>query len=89
VSKLFMANQFQQGLHNEQAKQLAPVDEPQVFILGYDYALPCGRGKTFLEDANGVVQKLVGSWGIAGIQTYNFLEIGLPEYRGPRVKASC
>jgi hypothetical protein len=53
------------------------------------YALPCGRGKTFLEDANGVVQKLVGSWGIAGIQTYNFLEIGLPEYRGPRVKASC
>jgi hypothetical protein len=71
VSKLFSANQFQEGMYQQQAHQLAPVDETNVVILSYDYALPFGRGKMLLGGASGFMQELVGGWDVAGINTYH------------------
>jgi hypothetical protein len=70
-SKMFLANQFQEGMFSQQAKQLAIADETNVVVLSYDYALPFGKGRTFLSGSNQFVQHVVGGWDIAGIQTYN------------------
>jgi hypothetical protein len=45
------------------------------FTGSFDYALPFGKGRQFLSNAHGLVNQLVGGWGMAGIVT---LRSGLP-----------
>jgi hypothetical protein len=44
-------------------------DATQNLVLSYVYKFPIGKGKRFLNQP-GVVDKLLGGWGLAGIQTY-------------------
>jgi hypothetical protein len=45
-------------------------DVPHTFILAYTYQLPFGRGKKFGSNSSGIVNGLIGGWGISGIQRY-------------------
>ncbi|MGE5111819.1 MAG: carboxypeptidase regulatory-like domain-containing protein [Acidobacteriaceae bacterium] len=54
---------------------VALYEMPQTLKLNYSYDLPFGRGRMFLNDTNGIGNKilngLVGGWGLAGITTWN------------------
>ncbi len=50
-------------------------DLPTAFAGSFDYSLPFGKGKQFLNGAHGVVNQLVSGWELAGIVT---LRSGLP-----------
>lgn len=50
-------------------------DLPQTFAGSFDYALPFGRGKTFLSNTNGFVNRIIGGWQATGIVT---LRSGIP-----------
>jgi Carboxypeptidase regulatory-like domain len=43
---------------------------PQRFVAAYVYDLPFGKGKRFLGNETGVVDKVVSGWGVDGITTY-------------------
>ena len=45
------------------------VDIPQNFVFSYNYELPFGKGKPFLN-GSGMVGKLAGGWSINGITTF-------------------
>ena len=45
-------------------------DVNQRFITSFVYALPVGRGKRFLGDANRLVDTLIGGWQTNGIVTF-------------------
>jgi hypothetical protein len=51
-------------------KSISNQDLPQNLVVSYLYQLPVGRGKHFLGNANGVVDRIVGGWQIGGIQRY-------------------
>ena len=38
-------------------------------VTNYSYELPFGRGKRFLSGVNGLTNKVVGGWQLAGILT--------------------
>ena len=48
---------------------------PHILVVSYAYALPFGKGMTFLSNAGRAADLLVGSWQISGIATF---ESGLP-----------
>jgi hypothetical protein len=50
-------------------------DRTHSFVLSYNYALPLGQGKPFLNAIPGWADSLIGGWEIAGITT---LQSGLP-----------
>lgn len=39
-------------------------------MISYEYELPFGAGKKFLNSTHGPVNKVFGGWKIAGVQTY-------------------
>lgn len=47
-------------------KGYAAFDIRQAFKTNFIYELPFGKGKQFMSDAHGVVEKLVGGWGFNG-----------------------
>ena len=49
----------------------ADFDETHVFNLNAVYDLPFGKGKTFLNDSGGAVDRLVGGWQLGGILRIN------------------
>ncbi len=46
------------------------VDVPQNFVFSYNYELPFGKGRHYLDSSSGAVGRLVGGWSINGITTY-------------------
>lgn len=68
--KMFLANEFQQGMYAKQAKQLAPTDETDTTAISYTYQLPFGAGRSYLSGAHGLIQEVVGGWGTSGILNY-------------------
>ena len=48
------------------SKRLSPFDIRNAFKMNWIYELPFGRGKTYLTDANGVVDRLLGGWEFHG-----------------------
>jgi len=40
------------------------------FLLTFLYELPFGQGKPFMSSANGLVNRLVGGWELAGVAVY-------------------
>lgn len=49
-------------------KSIASYDQTQALKITYVYALPFGRGKSFLT--HGVLAEVVGGWRVSGIQSY-------------------
>ncbi len=47
-------------------KGFAPFDIRQAFKTNFIYELPFGKGKQFMSDAHGLLEKLVGGWGFNG-----------------------
>jgi hypothetical protein len=45
-------------------------DVPHRLIVSYVYDLPLGKGKRFGSNLNPIAEKILGSWGINGISTY-------------------
>jgi hypothetical protein len=52
-------------------------DQTQRFVANGIYELPFGKGRTFMSDANGFVNLLVGGWTIGAIYTWS---TGVPFY---------
>ena len=48
---------------------------PQVLQVNYAYELPMGRGKILFRDANGITNKIISGWQLAGVTTF---ETGQP-----------
>lgn len=69
--KMFLANEYQEGMYDTQAKQLAPNDETNTMAISYTYQLPFGSGRSFLSGSHGFIQEAVGGWGTSGILNYN------------------
>jgi hypothetical protein len=64
-SSLAFANYF--TLRNPAlSKYESPFDVTQSFKTNFIYELPVGKGKTFLGDAGGFLDKFVGGWGFNG-----------------------
>jgi hypothetical protein len=51
-------------------RSLASFDVPHRFVLSYLLEVPLGRGKRFLANATGAVDKLVSGWTASGITTF-------------------
>ena len=49
----------------------ADYDQTHVFNLNAVYDLPFGKGKSFLNDSSGAVDRLVGGWQLGGILRIN------------------
>jgi hypothetical protein len=47
-------------------KGFTPFDIRQGFKTNFIYELPVGKGRTFLGNANGLVDKVLGGWGVNG-----------------------
>jgi hypothetical protein len=45
-------------------------DVPQRLVISYVADLPLGKGKRFLGDVSGPLDKLVSGWGVTGITTF-------------------
>ena len=64
------AYQVQDNYNLRAERSLAAFDIPNNLIVSYVYDLPVGKGRTYLANAPGAVQKLLGGWGINGITTF-------------------
>jgi len=51
-------------------RSLSSQDVSQRLVISYVLDLPFGRGKKYLSDASGVMDKLVGGWGIDGVTIF-------------------
>ncbi|MFN9083386.1 MAG: hypothetical protein ACK5XD_00230, partial [Acidobacteriota bacterium] len=51
-------------------KSVALYDVPHRAVISFIYDLPFGKGKPFLGDATGAVERIVGGWGVNGITTF-------------------
>jgi hypothetical protein len=56
-------------------RSLVSFDVPQHVTASYVYDLPFGKGKHFLQNINGVADKVVTGWGVSGVTT---LQSGYP-----------
>ncbi len=52
-------------------------DQTQRFVANAVYELPFGKGRSFLNNSNGVVDRLVGGWSMGSIVTWT---TGVPFY---------
>lgn len=47
-------------------KSLSPFDISHAFKVNFIYELPVGKGQTFFGGANGILDKVLGGWGMNG-----------------------
>jgi hypothetical protein len=60
-----------QNVYNMRAeKALSSFDSRQRLTVSYVYDLPMGKGRGFLGNASGVVDRIVSGWGINGVTTF-------------------
>ena len=45
-------------------------DVPQRLVFSYVYDLPLGKGKKFLNTANGIADKIISGWGLDGVASF-------------------
>jgi len=65
------------GIGGDQAWEKAPIgfDVPQNLSISYGAALPFGKGRQFLRNANGLVHAVIGGWQLSSIVIFRS---GLP-----------
>jgi hypothetical protein len=51
-------------------RSLSSQDVPQRLVISYVLDLPFGHGKKYFSDSTGVVDKLIGGWGIDGVTVF-------------------
>ena len=51
-------------------KRIMTFNRTNVLKSNAIYELPVGKGKTFLHDANGLLDEILGGWRVSGILTY-------------------
>jgi hypothetical protein len=51
-------------------RSLSSQDVPQRLVISYVLDLPFGRGKKYFSDSSGVLEKLVGGWGVDGVTVF-------------------
>lgn len=51
-------------------KAITSFNVPHSWKANFVYELPFGKGKSFLDTSNGVVNRIVGGWAISGLMTY-------------------
>ena len=76
---------------NQLKKGFTPFDIRQGFKTNFIYELPVGKGRTFMSSANGLVDKIVGGWGINGnirIQSGIPFNFAAPVAIGPGIQNS-
>jgi hypothetical protein len=60
-----------QNFYNLKAeKSVALYDVPQRAVISYIYDLPFGKGKKFLTNTSGAMNRLIDGWGINGVTTF-------------------
>jgi hypothetical protein len=74
-SKWIQATEYLNAGDDAPTKMLSDQDVPHKFSLSGIYALPFGKGKQFLSNANGIVDRIVNGWQVQGV--YNF-QVGFP-----------
>ena len=74
-SKWLTANEYLNAGDAKPTKMISDQDSPHRFSLSGIYALPFGKGKQFLSNANGVVDRVVNGWQLQGVYTF---QIGFP-----------
>ncbi len=60
-------------------KSLASFDTPDRLVVSYVLDIPVGKGRKYLANANGLVQSVVGGWGVQGTTT---IQSGFPLHFG-------
>jgi Carboxypeptidase regulatory-like domain len=72
-------------------KSISVFDIPSTFRFNFNWDLPVGKGKAFLNSAKGVVNQIVGNWKISGnggaqsglpFQAYTGSATGFPDNTG-------
>jgi Carboxypeptidase regulatory-like domain/TonB dependent receptor len=61
---------IQDNTNLKKERSLSSQDVPQRLVISYVLDLPVGRGKRFLSNADGYMDKIVGGWGIDGVTTF-------------------
>jgi hypothetical protein len=74
-SKWLQQTEFLNAGDEKPTKMISDQDSPHRLSLSGIYALPFGKGAMFLNDANGVVDRIVGGWQIQGVYTF---QVGFP-----------
>jgi hypothetical protein len=74
-SKWIQATEYLNTADAKPTKMIADQDSPHRFSVSGIYALPFGKGKLLLGDANGFVDRIVNGWQIQGVYAY---QIGFP-----------
>jgi hypothetical protein len=69
-SKWLQATEYLNAGDPEPTKMISDQDVPHRLSVSGMYSLPFGRGKSFLSDANGAVDRIVGGWQIQGVYTF-------------------
>lgn len=74
-SKWIQQTEYLNAADELPTKMISDSDSPHRFTFSGIYSLPFGKGRYFLSDTNGFVDRLVGGWQLNG--TYSF-QTGFP-----------
>jgi hypothetical protein len=74
-SKWTQATEYLNASDLKPTLMISDQDSPHRFSASAMLALPFGKGKTFLSNANGIVDRIIGGWQLGGV--YSF-QIGFP-----------
>jgi hypothetical protein len=61
---------IQDNNNNRQERSLSSQDVPQRLVISYVLDLPFGRGRRYFSGAEGIMDKIVGGWGIDGVTIF-------------------
>lgn len=74
-SKWIQATEYLNAADAAPTRMISDQDSPHRISASGMFALPFGKGQTFLSNANGIVDRIVGGWQLGGV--YSF-QIGFP-----------
>ena len=61
---------IQDNNNNRAERSLSGQDVPQRLVISYVLDLPFGRGRKYYSSATGVMDKIVGGWGVDGVTIF-------------------
>jgi hypothetical protein len=64
------AGAIQDNNNNKGERSLSSQDVPQRLVISYVLDLPFGRGKRYMSNASGVMDKVIGGWGVDGVTIF-------------------
>ncbi len=74
-SKWLQSTEYLNAGDARPTRMISDQDSPHRFTMSGIYALPFGKGKTFLSDANGIVDRIVNGWQVQGVYAF---QVGFP-----------